>query len=194
MGKVPLDKDQKNYYILSLSACIGRITYPKPSPQGRNGELPALGIDRPECDFRVYMIQDKTSIRLLKSLGIALVALPEPFTTPFGVALLFAANHLSQKSEPGLENRLPEALAYQSYWFKHPGDYTDNTSSDLEKVMRSAQSKQPPTPWLYADSLSLEANPKPSVRQTRRERRDREHLAAPPIGEPISLPARELWY
>jgi hypothetical protein len=46
------------------------------------------------------MIQTRTSVRFLKYLGIGLIALPEPITTVFGVALLFTAYHLSQKLEP----------------------------------------------------------------------------------------------
>jgi hypothetical protein len=46
------------------------------------------------------MIQTRTSVRLLKYLGIVLAAIPEPVTTVFGVALLVTAHHLSQKLEP----------------------------------------------------------------------------------------------
>jgi hypothetical protein len=182
-----------------------------------------MDTNQPGYGFQDYMIQAKTSIKFLKYLGIGLVALPEPFTTPFGVALLFAANYLSQNTEPSLDNLLPGTPAYHSYWFKHPGDLIDSASSGQRPISgqfglpetsayqsywfkRSGNyaesatgepakrhSGQPPVSWLYADSRYLKAEPDP-VRQPRRERRDRERLTAPPIGEPISLTARERWH
>lgn len=193
----------------------------------------APNIDQLEHGFQDYMIQAKSTVKFLKYLGIGLVALPEPFTTLFGVALLFAANVLSHKLESGLDIRLPEAAAYYSYWFKNPIDYTDSASSEPlkglsrqrpipgqyglpetsayqsywfkrsgnyaesapgEPAKRHSRSGQPPVSWLYADSRGLKAEPDPAVRQPRHERRDRESLTAPPIGEPISLPARERWH
>jgi len=178
--------------------------------------LLALDIDRPGCGFRIDMFQARTNVRLLKYLGIGLVALPEPVTTAFGVGLLFTANYLSQKLEPGLDNRfieasayqsywfkrssnyadgessaqgkakrytqsaqqaipwqygLIEASAYQSYWFKRSSNYADGESSAPGKVKRYTQSEQQPIPWQYEGNHSLEANPNPLVRQTRRDTR-----------------------
>jgi hypothetical protein len=56
------------------------------------------------------MIQTRTSVRLLKYLGIVLVVIPEPVTTAFGVALLFTAHHLSQKLEANIDTLSEEYL------------------------------------------------------------------------------------
>jgi hypothetical protein len=95
------------------------------------------------------MFQTRTSVRLLNYLGIALVALPEPFTTPFGVALLFAARHLSQDLELALDNPPPEAYAYRSYWFKHPRDYANRDPAYAEELKRYPQNEPRPIPGQY---------------------------------------------
>jgi hypothetical protein len=56
------------------------------------------------------MIQTRTSVRFLKYLGIGLIALPEPVTTAFGVALLFTALHLSQKLKLNVDTLREEYL------------------------------------------------------------------------------------
>ena len=48
--------------------------------------------------------------RLLKTFGLVLIALPEPFTTPFGVALLLLAHFLFRKHRPDSYNRLRELV------------------------------------------------------------------------------------
>lgn len=52
------------------------------------------------------MISARTGIKLLRRLGIVLIALPEAVTTPFGVALLFASRYLSKRIESSLYERL----------------------------------------------------------------------------------------
>jgi hypothetical protein len=90
------------------------------------------------------MFQTRTSVRLLNYLGIGLVALPEPFTTPFGVALLFIAHHLSKRLELVLKDILPEISAYQSYWFKRPSG-----SNNPEELKRYLKSEPRPIPGQY---------------------------------------------
>jgi hypothetical protein len=66
------------------------------------------------------MIKTRTSIRILKRVGIALIALPEPFTTPFGVALLLTSRYLSRKVEARQNNRLRETVRH---YLAHSGSF-----------------------------------------------------------------------
>ena len=102
------------------------------------------------------MIQTRASVRLLKYLGIVLVALPEPFTTPFGVALLFTAYNLSQELKSEAEHLL-ETSGYLSYWFKRPSDYVAVDSSAQGTAKSYSQNEKPPTPWPQESSRNLEA-------------------------------------
>jgi hypothetical protein len=68
------------------------------------------------------MIKTRTSIRILKRVGIALIALPEPFTTPFGVALLLTSRYLSRRVEARQNNRLRETVRY---YLAHSGSFDD---------------------------------------------------------------------
>lgn len=72
--------------------------------------ITGTGYGRPGYGFRVYMIQTRTSVRLLKYLGIGLVALPEPFTTAFGIAFLLTAHHLFQKLKLNVDTLSEEYL------------------------------------------------------------------------------------
>jgi len=68
------------------------------------------------------MIKTRTSIRILRRVGIALIALPEPFTTPFGVALLLTSRYLSRRVETRQNNRLRETVRY---YLAHSGSFDD---------------------------------------------------------------------
>jgi hypothetical protein len=68
------------------------------------------------------MIKTRTSIRILKRVGIALIALPEPFTTPFGVALLLTSRYLSRRVEASQNNRLRETVRF---YLTHSGSFDD---------------------------------------------------------------------
>lgn len=104
------------------------------------------------------MIQPKTSLGLLKYLGVTLVTLPEPVTTVFGVGLLFTANYLSRKIEVGKDNFLPETAGYYSYWFKHPRDYVDAESGAPVAAKSYTQGQKPPTPWPQEVGRRLETS------------------------------------
>jgi hypothetical protein len=72
------------------------------------------------------VIKTRTSVRVLKRVGIALIALPEPFTTPFGVALLLTSRYLSRRVEARQNNRLRETVRY---YLAHSGTF-DNVVAD----------------------------------------------------------------
>jgi hypothetical protein len=56
------------------------------------------------------MMQTRTKVRLLKYLGIALFAIPEPVSTAFGAAFFLTAYHWSQKLESSLDTLSTEYL------------------------------------------------------------------------------------
>ena len=101
------------------------------------------------------MIRNRTNIRLLKYLGIGLVALPEPVTTAFGVALLLTAYHLSQELKAGPDNFFIET---PDDWFKRSADHVVGGPSVPREVRLYARSARHPLPWQHEGSRSLEAN------------------------------------
>ncbi len=76
--------------------------------------------------------------KLLKGLGIALIALPEPFTTPVGVALLCAAYALPGKPRVDSYNRLQEfCKLYLSLYQARSCDYNMGGQPRMpEKIAR----------------------------------------------------------
>ena len=68
-------------------------------------------------------VNTRTYVRLLRHLGIALVFAPEPFTTPFGVACILAARHLSKRHEASINNHLRETI---QYYLAHTGHFCDH--------------------------------------------------------------------
>jgi hypothetical protein len=58
------------------------------------------------------MIKAGTLIKFLRRSGIALLFAPEPFTTPFGAALLLAAHYLSRNRDRYLNRRMCEVVKY----------------------------------------------------------------------------------
>lgn len=91
----------------------------------------------------VDMIEAKTSIRLLRHLGIALIALPDPFTTVFGVALVLASRYLSRRREANRNKRLRETVKYYLSHSTHFSGDADGKSRAPGSVKRHAQSKEP---------------------------------------------------
>jgi hypothetical protein len=112
------------------------------------------------------MIKAKTSIRILRHLGIVLIALPEPITTPFGVALVLASRYLSRRLEASLSKRLRETLKHYLAHFKHFKDDADDESSASGRVKRCTQSEEHLIPWQYKGIRSVEDNPHPSLRKS----------------------------
>jgi len=118
------------------------------------------------------MIKAKTGVNLLRHLGIVLIVLPEPITTPFGVALGFAAHCLSRRLEASLNRRLREMLEYYLARSKRFGDYADDESGAPGRIKRHTQSEEHLIPWQHKGSRRLEAKPSPLVRQSWRDTRD----------------------
>ena len=111
------------------------------------------------------MIKARSYVRLLRHLGIALIFAPEPFTTPFGVAFVLAARHLSKRREDSVNNRLREMVQYYLAHTAHFGDYVDGESGAPGPVRRRGLSEERPILGQITGSRSLEA--KCSVRQSR---------------------------
>ena len=115
------------------------------------------------CAFLSDMTNANTYVRLLRHLGIALIFAPEPFTTPFGVACILAARHLSKRNEASVNNRLREMV--QSY-LAHTNRFTNQVESEARApatARRRNLSKEHPVLGQITGSRSFEA--KSSVRQ-----------------------------
>jgi len=120
----------------------------------------------------VDMIKAKTSIQLLRHLGIVLIVLPEVITTPFGVVLVLASRYLSRRLEASLNKRLQETLKYYLAHFKRFSDDADGESSAPSRVKRYTQSEEHLISWQYKGSRSFDATPSPLVWQSWRDTRD----------------------
>ena len=90
------------------------------------------------------MTSTRTYVRLLRHLGIALIFAPEPFTTPFGVAFVLVARHLSKRHEASVNNRLRETVQYYLAHTGHFGDYVDGESGAPGPVKRRGLSEERP--------------------------------------------------
>jgi hypothetical protein len=113
------------------------------------------------------MIRTRAYVRLLRHLGVALLFAPEPFTTPFGVAFILVARHLSKRHETGLNNRLRETLQYYLAHTSHFGEYADGESRAPAPVKRRGLSEERPILGQITGSRSFGA--KPSVRKGRHD-------------------------
>ena len=120
----------------------------------------------------VDMIKAKTSIQLLRHLGIVLIVLPEVITTPFGVVLVLTSRYLSRRLEASLNKRLQETIKYYLAHFKRFSDDADGESSAPSRVKRYTQSEEHLISWQYKSSRSFDATPSPSVWQSWRDTRD----------------------
>ncbi len=109
------------------------------------------------------MIKAKTGIKLLRHLGIVLIALPEPITTPFGVAFIVASRYLSKRREAHLNKRFRETFKHYLAHFNHFRDDAGESGAS-ERVKRYTRSEKQLTS--YQGSRSVEANPHPSAWQS----------------------------
>jgi hypothetical protein len=116
------------------------------------------------------MIKAKTVVSLLRRLGIVLIALPEPITTPFGVALGLTAHYLSRRLEASLNKRLRETLKNYLAKFKRFSDYADSEASAPGEVKRYFDSEEHMIPRQYKGSVG--PNPSYLVRQSWRGMKD----------------------
>ena len=113
------------------------------------------------------MIGASTHIRFLKHLGIALIFAPEPFTTPFGVAFILVARHLSRRLEASRDKRLQEMVHYylaHSSVLSHDADGKSGTPGPAK---RPGLSEECPILGQITGSRSFEANS--SVRKGRHD-------------------------
>jgi hypothetical protein len=103
------------------------------------------------------MVNTRTYVRLLRHLGIALIFAPEPFTTPFGVAFILVARHLSRRHEASVNNRLRETVQYylaHSSLSTHDGD---SESGAPGPVKRRGLSEERPILGQIGGNRSFEA-------------------------------------
>lgn len=119
------------------------------------------------------MIKSRTSIKFLRHLGIALIASPDPVTTPFGVALVFVSRYLSRRLEASRNNRLRETVKYYLAHTRRFSDDADGESSAPGPVKRYTRSEERPFSQQYTGSRSFEANLAPSVGQSWHDMRRR---------------------
>jgi len=110
-----------------------------------------------------HMVSTRTCVRLLKHLGVALIFAPEPFTTPFGVAFVLAARHLSKRHEARVNNRLREAVQYYLAHTGHSSDYADGESGASVPVKRRGLNAEHPILGQITGSRSLGADANGSV-------------------------------
>ena len=117
----------------------------------------------------VDVIKSRTHIKLLRRLGIALIALPEPFTTPFGVALVLVSRYLSKRREASRNKRLRETV---QYYLAHTRLFSGDAYSESNapgSVKRYTRNEEHLIPRQYTGNCSFEANPAPSVCQSWRD-------------------------
>jgi hypothetical protein len=119
------------------------------------------------------MIKAKTGIKVLRRLGITLIALPEPVTTPFGVALVLLSRYLSRRLEASQDNRLRETVQYYLAHASRFSDYVDSKSRAPGSVKLLSPSKEPAILGQITGSPSFIANSAPSVWQNWQEMRRR---------------------
>ena len=116
------------------------------------------------------MVKTKTGITLLKRLGFVLIALPEPFTTPIGVACILASSYLSRLREATLNKHLRETLTRYLSHSKSSNHETENNSRGRHKVKRHTRIDDPTILWQNKSVLPVETSHPPSVRQNLRDK------------------------
>jgi len=111
------------------------------------------------------MIRAKTSIKLLRRLGFALLFAPELITTLFGAALILAARYLSRRHETRLNDRICEIVeCYSACGLSSPGK-VNHRSSTIASVGRRAYCPDYPLFQQGTPTLSSGTNIAPSVWQ-----------------------------
>jgi hypothetical protein len=111
------------------------------------------------------MINARTYVRLLRHLGIALIFAPEPFTTPFGVAFILVARHLSRRREAIVNNRLRKTVQYYLAHTSSFSDYVDGESGAPASAKCHSPGKERAILGQITGSRSLEAGLDASVGQ-----------------------------
>jgi hypothetical protein len=101
------------------------------------------------------MVNTRTYIRLLRHLGIALIFAPEPFTTPFGVASILVARHLSKRHEASVNNRLRETVQYYLAHTGRLGEHVDGESAAPSRAKRRGLNEERPILGEITGSCSI---------------------------------------
>ena len=98
----------------------------------------------------------------LRGVGIALVAMPEPFTTPFGVALLGASLLLARQQEMRRRAYLRHLMKeyIRSYKRLSPGDRYDPESLPFKYKEALYQPEKAPAPRVGSRGYSWPDRPK----------------------------------
>ena len=104
------------------------------------------------------MANTRTYVRLLRHLGVALLFAPEPFTTPFGVAAILAARHLSKRHEVTVNNRLRETVRCYLARTSHSSQCIAGESGVASPVKRRGLDAEQPILGQITGSRSLEAD------------------------------------
>ncbi len=107
------------------------------------------------------MIKTKTVYKLLRNLGIVLIAMPEPFTTPIGAAITLSAIYLSRRLEISQNKLLRET--FKNYLAHHKRFSEDSTTPSKARYTQTVESSHP---GQYEISPGFKPNPRPLVRQS----------------------------
>jgi hypothetical protein len=118
------------------------------------------------------MVNTGTYVKLLRHLGIALIFAPEPFTTPFGVAFILAARHLSKQHEVAVNNRLREMVQYYLAHSSLLSHDAEDKSDTPDPVKRHALTEERPILGHITGSGGFAANS--SVRKGRHDMQEGE--------------------
>jgi hypothetical protein len=90
---------------------------------------------------------------------------PEPFTTPFGVAFILAARHLTKRREAAMNSRLRESVEFYLTHSKYFNNRADGESSWPGPVESHSLNTEHAIPGQVTGSRAPQANPDSSVRQ-----------------------------
>jgi hypothetical protein len=90
---------------------------------------------------------------------------PEPFTTPFGVAFILVARHLTKKREAAMNSRLRESVEFYLTHSEYFNNRADGESSWPGPVKSHSLNTEHAIPGQITGSRASQPNPDSSVRQ-----------------------------
>jgi hypothetical protein len=110
------------------------------------------------------MISKKTGAKVLKRMGIVLVTMPEPFTTPVGVACIIASKYLSGRIEQARLNLIHKKKANRfPDDFIHPNEVNHNNNYNAQRMNFYSYDKgrRCNLPVQYKYNYISKSNPRP---------------------------------
>ncbi len=119
------------------------------------------------------MVKAKTGITFLKRLGFVLIALPEPFTTPVGVACVIASGYLTRLRETSLNKHLHETLTRYLSHTKNSSAETDNKSHARQKVKPYTRPDDTTVLWQNTGLVPVDTARPSLIKQNRRDAEDK---------------------